>query len=237
MYSFESRVRYSEVNSEKQMTLLALLEYLQDCCTFQSEDLGIGVDYLSEEQVAWVLSSWQIEILRYPQMAEQIKVCTWPYDFKNFYGYRNFLIEDETGNTLAKANSVWVFMDVARMRPTRIQERVADAYRAETSPMLSGEWAERKIVVPKNGEKRPPVQVARHHIDTNHHMNNGKYIQTAEEFLPEAFVVSGLRAEYKKAAVLGDILYPKVTLEERQAWITLEDEQGRAYAVIQFFRK
>ena len=58
MYSFESRVRYSEVNSEKQMTLLALLEYLQDCCTFQSEDLGIGVDYLSEEQVAWVLSSW-----------------------------------------------------------------------------------------------------------------------------------------------------------------------------------
>lgn len=237
MYNFESRVRYSEVNSEKQMTLPALLDYLQDCCTFQSEDLGIGVDYLSAEQVAWVLSSWQIEILRYPRMAEQIKVCTWPYDFKNFYGYRNFLIEDQAGNTLVKANSVWVFMDVTRMRPARISEHVADVYRNEIGPMLSGEWSERKIPVPENGEKRAPVQVARYQIDTNHHMNNGKYIQTAEEYLPDDFVVGGLRVEYKKAAVLGDVLYPRVTVEERQAWITLEDEQGRPYAVTQFFRK
>jgi medium-chain acyl-[acyl-carrier-protein] hydrolase len=52
MYSFNSRVRYSEVNSEKELTLPSLLDYLQDCCTFQSEDLEIGVDYLAKEQVA-----------------------------------------------------------------------------------------------------------------------------------------------------------------------------------------
>ena len=31
MYSFSNRVRYSEVNSEKELTLPSLLDYLQDC--------------------------------------------------------------------------------------------------------------------------------------------------------------------------------------------------------------
>ena len=47
MYSFSNRVRYSEVNSEKELTLPSLLDYLQDCCTFESEDFGVGVDYLA----------------------------------------------------------------------------------------------------------------------------------------------------------------------------------------------
>ena len=97
MYSFNSRVRYSEVNSEKELTLPSLLDYLQDCCTFQSEDLEIGVDYLAKEQVAWVLSSWEIKIYRYPQMGQHIKVSTWPYAFRGFYGYRNFLRQIQYG--------------------------------------------------------------------------------------------------------------------------------------------
>ena len=97
MYSFSNRVRYSEVNSEKELTLPSLLDYLQDCCTFESEDFGVGVDYLAKEQVAWILSSWEIKVYRYPQMGQHIKVSTWPYAFRGFYGYRNFRIEGEDG--------------------------------------------------------------------------------------------------------------------------------------------
>ena len=110
MYSFSNRVRYSEVNSEKELTLPSLLDYLQDCCTFESEDFGVGVDYLAKEQVAWILSSWEIKVYRYPQMGQHIKVSTWPYAFRGFYGYRNFCIEGEDGEIFAEANSVWVFM-------------------------------------------------------------------------------------------------------------------------------
>lgn len=237
MYSFESRVRYSEVNSEQQLTLPGLLDYLQDCCTFQSEDLEIGVDYLAKEHVAWVLSSWQIEITQYPKMAQKIRISTWPYQFKGFYGYRNFLVEDEMGNVLARANSLWVFMDTNSMCPARISPKVVDAYEKELGEQLPGKWAERKITVPQQGISQIPVQVARFHIDTNHHVNNGKYILIAEEYLPEDFEVGGLRVEYKKAAVLGDVLYPQVILEEKQAWVTLMDEAGKPYAVISFLRK
>lgn len=237
MYTFESRVRYSEVNSEKRMTLPALLDYLQDCCTFQSEELGVGIDYLANEQTAWVLSSWELEIAEYPQMGARIRVNTWPYDFKGFYGFRNFTIEDESGKLLVRANSLWVYMDMVKMRPARITEYVQQTYRKELGEPLPGAWSDRKITVFGEGEKVDPVQVAGFFIDTNHHMNNGKYILVAEEYLPDGFEAAGLRAEYKKAAVLGDVLYPTVILEDGQVTVSLEDEVGKAYAVVQFLQK
>ena len=132
MYSFSNRVRYSEVNSEKELTLPSLLDYLQDCCTFESEDFGVGVDYLAKEQVAWILSSWEIKVYRYPQMGQHIKVSTWPYAFRGFYGYRNFCIEGEDGEIFAEANSVWVFMDTEKMRPARVSERMQEVYIPES---------------------------------------------------------------------------------------------------------
>lgn len=234
MYSIKNRVRYSEINSESKLTLLSLMDYLQDCCTFQSEDLGIGVGYLANNHVAWVLSSWQIQITRYPKMGEEICVSTWPYDFKGFYGFRNFIVTDSKGQILAGANSVWVFMDTKRMRPAKITEQIQGIYRNELGEPLSGTWAERKIAPPASGRKMSPVQVAKFHIDTNHHMNNGKYVLVAEEYLPEGFEILGLRAEYKRSAVLGDMLYPVVAAENGGMTVVLADKEENPYAIIQF---
>lgn len=237
MYTIENRVRYSEVDSGKQLTLPSLLDYLQDCCTFQSEDLGVGIDFLNQSHCAWILSSWQIKISRYPTLGEQIKVNTWPYDFKGFYGHRNFTMENSKGEQLVRANSIWVFMDMERMRPVRIPETLQDTYKNEIANPLPGEWSARRIVIPEDGEKQTPVQVARFFIDTNHHMNNSKYVLAAEEYLPEHFPVGELRVEYKKAAVLGDLLYPAVIADESQVMVNLTDESGKTYAAVHFMRE
>ena len=238
MYQFSSHVRYSEVDSERNLTIPALLDYLQDCCTFQSEQLGVGVDYLMEQQAAWVLSSWEIRIYRRPRMGEQIFVGTWLYDFKGFYGYRNFTITGKDGEVLADANSVWVYMDLKTMRPAKIGDGMREAYLPDLGEQLGGEWSERKIRWDKTivSEKKEPVRVARFFIDTNHHMNNGKYILVAEEYLPEGFEIGGLRAEYKKAAVSGDTIYPEVITEEKSVTVTLTNEGGVPYAVVQFIK-
>lgn len=236
MYTIESRIRYSEVDSRKLLTLPSLLDYLQDCCAFQSEDFGVGVDFLNKRNYTWVLSSWQIKIARYPSLGEQIKVNTWPYDFTGFYGYRNFTVENSKGEALVCANSIWVFMDMERMRPVKITEALQDAYKNEIADSLPGEWSTRRITIPADGEVKTPVQVARFFIDTNHHMNNSKYVLVAEEYLPENFPVRELRVEYKKAAVLGDLLSPVVTVKESQVIVNLADEYGTPYAVVHFLR-
>ena len=65
IYQFDSRVRYSEVDENRRITLLSILNYFQDCSTFHSEDVGLGIDYLAEHKKVWLLSSWQIMIDRY----------------------------------------------------------------------------------------------------------------------------------------------------------------------------
>ncbi len=72
MYEFDSRVRYSEVDHHGTMTVPALINYFQDCSTFQSEDLGIGTTVLKEEKRAWLLSYWQVILNRKPELGEKI---------------------------------------------------------------------------------------------------------------------------------------------------------------------
>ena len=69
IYEFISR--YSEVDSQGKITLAAILDYFQDCSIFHSEELNVGISYLERQKMAWVLSSWQIEIRRYPEIGER----------------------------------------------------------------------------------------------------------------------------------------------------------------------
>ena len=65
-YSFSGRVRYSEIGENGLLTLPGILNYFQDCSTFQSEEVGLGIDVLKEWKRFWVLSAWQVIVERYP---------------------------------------------------------------------------------------------------------------------------------------------------------------------------
>ncbi|MCM1256460.1 MAG: thioesterase [Roseburia sp.] len=235
MYSFESVVRYSEVDAHRHMTLTALLELLQDCCIFQSENLGIGMDYLAKMKRAWVLSSWQVIVKRYPLLGEKVTAYTWAYDCKGFYGYRNFKVVDGQGETVAYANSIWIFMDTEKMRPARIPEELLKVY--STDEPLDMETAGRKLSIEGDCKKEDPVPVQKFHLDTNLHVNNSKYVLIAREYLPECFKIGELRAEYRKAAVLKDVFYPRTNVREKQVTVSLENEEGKPYAIVEFIEE
>lgn len=231
MYHFDSRVRYSETDQQGRLSLTGILNYLQDCSTFQSEDLGIGIEYLAAHNRAWWVTSWQIIIDRYPVLGERITISTWPYDFKGIYGYRNFAIQSPKGDYLVKANSVWFFYDTERQRPARVQKEDKEGY-GEPEERLDMEYGSRRIALPEEYEEQKGIVVARHHLDTNHHVNNAQYVEMAREHLPEDVVVRELRVEYKKAAVLGDCIMPRITKTEDGYVAALCDVRGTAYAVI-----
>lgn len=236
MYEFKSKVRYSEVNSEKVLTLAALTDYLQDTCTFQSEGLGAGMDFLRSRQEAWVLSSWEIVIKQLPKVCQEISVGTFPCAFKGFYGHRNFCVKDSNGEVIVIANSLWVYINYETKRPTRIPEVVASKYDGVIADPIAFDWSERKIKVEGTGVQKQPVSVQRFFIDTNEHMNNGKYIMVAEEYLPRDFSVARIRVEYRNAAVLGDVLYPMVYEQDDSITVVINDACEKPYAIIQFVK-
>lgn len=235
MYSFDSRIRYSEVDFHKKLTLTGIANYFQDCSTFQSEDLGLGIEALTKISRAWLLNSWQIVVNRAPSLGERVTVGTWAYDFKGFYGYRNFIMKDEAGEVCAVANSLWVYVDTDTGHPARIPQEAAKPYGCE--PRYPMEYADRKVPVPKELTSYPSFCVVSANIDTNNHVNNGQYILMAEEYLPEDFEVKELRVEYRNAARLGDTIYPKVCCEDKLCTVVLEDADGKIYAILAFTGK
>ncbi|MBQ2100960.1 MAG: acyl-[Lachnospiraceae bacterium] len=170
MYKFDSRIRYSETDSEGNLTMMALLNYFQDCSTFQSEDAGVGIRYCLDRDLVWVLNSWQIVPIRLPKLGEKVTIATCPYDFQKFMGYRNFMMFDEAGNYLAKANSIWSLINLKTGRFEMPDDNMLKGYPVEERiPM---EYAGRKISVPVGGETKEPITVLPHHLDANHHVNN-----------------------------------------------------------------
>lgn len=235
MYTFDSRIRYSETDCEGKLSMASLLNYFQDASTFHSEDLGVGVRYMEEIGQVWVLSSWQIIVDRYPDLGERVTVGTVPYDFKRFFGYRNFAMYDETGQRIAVANTLWTLLDLQTGKPVAASEEMMAAY--GVGEKLEMEYAPRKIAVPQGGRCEEPIVVKKHHLDTNHHVNNGQYVDMAMMFLPENFEIGQLRAEYKKQAFLEDILYPYVVEVEFGCVVNLTDADGNTYVSVEFQRK
>lgn len=231
MYTFESRVRYSEMDETGRLSVTGIMNYMQDCSTFQSEDLKMGLSYLYDKKRAWWLNTWQILIDRCPGLGERIRISTWPYGFRGIYGYRNFTITDLDGNYLVRADSCWFFFDLEKNCPTRVTEDEIRGY-GQGEEKLPLPAAPRKILLPKDYMDGEPVTAARHHIDTNQHVNNAQYVEIARELLPEKFAVRELRTEYKKAALLGDVMYPKIARIPEGYVVSLQDCSGNVFANI-----
>lgn len=230
-YTINKRVGFSEVGLDKKIKLTSIVNYFQDCSTFQSEDIGLGMDVLKEKARVWVLNSWQIEVKRYANMGEHVSVTTWANGFSGLYGTRNFIIEDKNGEVLVAANSIWVFMDMEKGRPARPEKEDIENYGIDDPyPM---EHVSRKIALPADVEEKASFYVKREQIDPNHHMNNEQYIAEALEYLPEGTKVRKLRAEYKKSAMYQDKIIPKVAEEDTRFVVELCGEDGKIYAVIE----
>lgn len=231
-YEFGGKVRYSEVDENGYLTLSSLVNYFQDTSTFQSEQLGLSIEYMKRNHIAWLLSSWQIVIDRYPRLCETVTAQTWPYEFKGFYGMRNFALLDGERKTAARANSVWVLIDTDTQRPIRVRPEMIEKY--ELSERLEMEYTSRKIALPENGRSQESFLIGKQHLDTNHHVNNGQYIALASEYLPEGFQIHQMRAEYRMQARLHDEVVPVIYEEDGAYTVALCNAQGKPYAVVTF---
>lgn len=234
MYKMRGRIRYSEIDRQANLTIPALINYFQDCCTFQAEDLGVGLSYLKENNLGWFVTSWWIHIEKLPQMGDEVLVKTWPHDFKGCLGYRNFVIEDMQGNRLVEAESLWVLMNIKDGDPARLPKEMKDAYLL--SPALDRDWGGRKHKADMDAPEVYRFEVQGLHIDTNGHMNNEKYVAAAQELMPGDLIPVDLYVEYKKSALKGETVICRRSEIDGGVQISLCDEENNIYALVEYKR-
>ena len=233
MYRMQERVHFSQMGENGAMTLPAVMDCMQDCSDFQSEDLGIGFDFLAGRNRGWVVAFWQLFVERMPANRENIVVETRPWKFEYFYGFRNFAIYDAAGEAIVRANSLWCFLDTAKIRPARPEPEEIGPYGVDEP--LEMEYAKvRKIHVPAEREKREPVTVGWRHLDRNGHVNNVQYIEIALSLFLDEPDIAELRVEYRKAARKGELIIPALAKDGEWTVISLEYENEKPYCVVAF---
>ncbi len=204
MYSFESRIRYSEVDSELNLTYFDLVNYMQNCSCFHSDDEEVGVAYLAPRGLGWFVTTYEIHINRMPRYSERVKICTWPYQVRGMMARRMYAIYSDSDELLMYADSLWVLMDLEKHRPARLTQEIILAYPADAA-LPEFEFSKKKLNYNGNGKLAGKFKVTQNHIDTNNHMNNSYYIDVTRRFLPEE-CFNSIYVNYKKAAILFDEL-------------------------------
>lgn len=236
MFEWNARVRFSECDKDCRLTLLGVLNYFQDCSTFQSEDLGVGIEYMKNKHQAWVINYWQIDLYESPRLGNAITLGTVPYAFKGFLGYRNFVMKDSVGKQLAIANSIWTLLDMDRLKPARADENMINSFKV--GEKLEMEYCDRRCLkLAEEYTVMPAIEVTKIHLDANNHVNNGKYVEIALNYVPAGFTVDRLQVEYVKQAVLGDELIPYVSADDNAVTVFLNDREGKAYTRLMFSRR
>lgn len=235
MYSFDSRIRYSEVDQNCKLSLDKLIDYFQDCSTFHSESVGLGVKETAADKRCWMILNWYIEIDRMPELAEKVTIETWPYSFKSCRGGRSFGMKDEAGNWIAKADSHWVYIDIEKGGFATVPESMAECY--GMGEQLALQMDTKKVRIPDDCEVREGIRVQKEHLDTNHHVNNGQYVRIALSQLPENLSMASVKVEYRKQAMLGDVIIPKVKVDNGVYLVDLCGEDDKPYAIIEIREK
>lgn len=233
MFRLDYRVTTSCCDEDGKLKLYSALQMMQDCSEMWIDTEPTVANYFKRENMAQLLASRQVEIIRVPSYKEELHVETSVWEMKSMFGFRNTFIYDANNQPCYRTWSQGAFVDKATGRLAKVADEVIASMNLEARREMN--YMERRIVLPQEAviTEHEPIPVLRNDIDYNHHMNNANYVRIAMELLPKDFPVKNLRVEFKIAAKMGDELTPQ-TIETKEAFYVLLLINGYVSTVIEF---
>ena len=234
----EYEIHFYEIDYKRKALITRIVDFLGDIAITQSEEIGMGLEYLSRKKLGWVIYKWDITMIRYPLLNEKITVRTWPSSFRKFYAYRQFDILDESGEVIGSANSVWFLIDTLRRKPKSISNEIYAAYRISDETKECVDFGKLKPPLIVDDERNFNVRYS--DIDTNKHVNNVKYIAWCLETMPLHIVLKytlhNIKVIYEKETTYGEMIKASTeVIQEDNNIICLhkiEDKEGKRLTLI-----
>ncbi|TCS81272.1 acyl-[acyl-carrier-protein] thioesterase [Tepidibacillus fermentans] len=232
-------VHYYEVDFKRRALPTTLMNYLQDIAIHQSEQAGVGLDFLEENHLAWSLYQWDISIKAYPQFGQTVTITTNACAFEKFNAYREFKITNQEGELMVYAYTRWVLLDTKKGRLTKIPPRIYEVYGID--PDKPNTYEMEKLKELNESQYKKEFSVRYSDIDTNKHVNNVKYVEWAIETLPLEMVMDHqlrhMKVMYKKEAKYGEQVQVLTKISEiGDKWVALHkivDSQGTTLCLLE----
>jgi len=177
------QVRSYETDTQGRLQAPILCQHLQEAATAHAAILGVAVETLIEDGVAWVLSRLHLEMVRWPTADEAIVIETWPEAASRLFTERRFDILDPSAKRVGAASTLWLVLDLERRRPVRLPARVTDRlheHELGPEPRKFGELAEPEPIQYELG-----FTVRRSDLDLAEHVNNTSYVGWVIEAVPD----------------------------------------------------
>jgi len=204
----EYKVRVSDCNMCNQTKFSAIWDILQEAATEHAISFKMGRTEMDALGVFWVLSRMKLEVLKYPQYGDSVKVRTRPAGVDKLFFMREYEVFDMDGECIARGMSAWVLVDQNTGRVLRVSQKL---------PGLSFPYEDEaleKLPVAQETVETNKIRVEYCDLDINNHTNNTVYIRWAENALMNAEKIRSMEVNYLVQTVLGDELTAVRSCEE-----------------------
>lgn len=213
--TLEYRLRWNDFDRYKNIRPDAVLDIFQDLATLQAEEMGIGRDYMMQQNVFWVVVRIKYEILAQP-LRGLVSVRTWPHTPTRFSFLRDFEMHDLEGNLLLKGTSEWVLMNAE----TRKFESILDHYQGDADFYEDRAFDTKPKKIAPLKDMSEPLSVFKPRfcdIDLNNHVNNARYPQ---------FIVDALQPTADQTIRTFQIDYRYEVTPHNQISVFAEEAEG-----------
>ena len=151
----------------------------------QSIELGVSDKTILEDyNLVWIITEYDIEVVRLPRFAEEITIETEALSYNRLFCYRRFTIYDEVGQDLIHMMATFVLMDRDSRKVHAVEPDIVAPYQSDFDKKL--------IRGPKYEPLEEPVSKDYHvrfyDLDMNGHVNNSKYLDWIFEVMGVDFL-------------------------------------------------
>ncbi len=175
--------RYYEMDYHGEVTPTTILSLFEESSFSHLDCTGWDAYRLRQEGFGWILVQGGFSMARYPRYRESFSIETWVSACRLFYGFREFRIKNDEGEELGRADSLWVFYDLDKKKPTKIKQDILDAWRPDPRLELRRGGVPEGLQTPECLSDRT-YDVRLSDIDTNGHVNNVNYLEWGLESVP-----------------------------------------------------
>ena len=151
----------------------------------QSIELGVSDKAILEDyNLVWIITDYDIEVVRLPRFAEEITIETEALSYNRLFCYRRFTIYDEAGQEIIRMLATFVLMDRDSRKVHAVEPGIVAPYQSDFDKKL--------IRGPKYANLEEPISKDYHvrfyDLDMNGHVNNSKYLDWIFEVMGADFL-------------------------------------------------
>jgi len=199
-------VRVFECDPSSKLSISSLLNYMQDIAADHTVELNITIPELLKRGLTWMLSRYHIHVVRYPFYHEKTIMKTWIAEHDGMFSIRDFTLESEQGQILARMTSSWVLYDIVNKKIVNVSDTLPLDEHIIHERAIDDSFS--KLMLPNTPQYSVDPQIRRLDIDINNHVNNRVTIEWALEPVPDEIIknfnLSEIEITFKSQAFYGD---------------------------------